>query len=171
MKHETLCGILTFQTSFHGHFVVIPLLCSFQIGKSGPKVVPGKAFRFVSERDPQSSNCFPHRASKGWIQIVMYLVRGKSRLSLRGRAVVLCTTTWKDTSGELILVVVGTEGSSRNMLYVVSEDYLDAFGHTSTINSDTKWRTRKGVVEWLTFLISKHHQSPPISSMYSHVAV
>ncbi|XP_006351004.1 uncharacterized protein [Solanum tuberosum] len=70
----------------------------------------------------------------------------------------------KDTSGELILAVVGTEGSSRNMLYVVSEDYLDAFGHTSTINSDTKWRTRKGVVEWLTILISKHHQSPPISN-------
>ncbi|WMV53851.1 hypothetical protein MTR67_047236 [Solanum verrucosum] len=70
----------------------------------------------------------------------------------------------KDTSGELILAVVGTEESSKNMLYVVSEDYLDAFGHTSTINSDTKWRTRKGVVEWLTVLISKHHQSPPISS-------
>ncbi|XP_015165774.1 uncharacterized protein [Solanum tuberosum] len=70
----------------------------------------------------------------------------------------------KDTSGELILAVVGTEGSSRNMLYVVSEDYLDTFGHTSTINSDTKWRTRKGVVEWLTVLISKHHQSPPISN-------
>lgn len=69
----------------------------------------------------------------------------------------------KDTLGELILAVVGTEQSSRKILYVVSEDYLDAFGHTSTINSDTKWRTKKRVVEWLAFLISKHHKSPPIS--------
>ncbi|XP_027768660.1 uncharacterized protein LOC107003636 [Solanum pennellii] len=70
----------------------------------------------------------------------------------------------KDTSGDLILAVVGTERSLKNMLYVVSKDYLDAFGHTSTINSDTKWRTRKRVVEWLTNLISKQHQSPPISN-------
>ena len=77
----------------------------------------------------------------------------------------------KDTSGELILAVVGTERSSKNMLYVVSKDYLDAFGHTSTVNSDTKWRTKKEVEEWLTFLISKHHRSPPISGMYKHVAV
>uniref|UniRef100_M0ZXI8 DNA binding protein n=1 Tax=Solanum tuberosum TaxID=4113 RepID=M0ZXI8_SOLTU len=77
----------------------------------------------------------------------------------------------KDTSRELILVVVGTEKSSRHMLYVVSEDYLDAFGHTSTMNSDTKWHAGKEVVEWLTFLVSKHHRSPSISSMYNHVAV
>ncbi|XP_055832335.1 uncharacterized protein LOC129901224 isoform X2 [Solanum dulcamara] len=68
----------------------------------------------------------------------------------------------KDTSGESILAVVGTERSTRHILYVVSEDYLGAFGHTSTVNSDTKWRARKEVVEWLTFLISKLHQSPPI---------
>lgn len=77
----------------------------------------------------------------------------------------------KGFSGESILAVVGTERSIRHITYVVSEDYLDAFGHTRTINSGTKWRTRREVVEWLTFLVSKRRQSSPISSTYNHVAV
>ncbi|XP_075080706.1 uncharacterized protein LOC107766548 [Nicotiana tabacum] len=70
----------------------------------------------------------------------------------------------KGFSGESILAVVGTERSIRHITYVVSEDYLDAFGHTRTINSGTKWRTRREVVEWLTFLVSKRRQSSPISN-------
>ncbi|XP_059307103.1 uncharacterized protein LOC132058784 [Lycium ferocissimum] len=65
----------------------------------------------------------------------------------------------KDFSGEKILAVVGTERSIRQMMYVVSEDFLDAFGQTSTINSGTKWQAKRDVVEWLTFLISKRHRS------------
>ncbi|KAJ8526213.1 hypothetical protein K7X08_028690 [Anisodus acutangulus] len=62
-------------------------------------------------------------------------------------------------SGEKILAVVGTERSIRHMMYVVSEDYLDAFGQTKTINSGTKWHAKRDVVEWLAFLISKSHRS------------
>ncbi|PHT64616.1 hypothetical protein T459_29041 [Capsicum annuum] len=50
------------------------------------------------------------------------------------------------------------------MIYVVTKDYLDAFGHTSTINSETKWRAKLDVVGWLTSLISEPHQSSPISN-------
>ncbi|KAL3323364.1 hypothetical protein AABB24_037810 [Solanum stoloniferum] len=64
----------------------------------------------------------------------------------------------------MILVVVGTERSARHMVFVISEDYLDAFGHTRSINSETKWRAKRDIVEWLMFLISKHHKSPPISN-------
>lgn len=72
----------------------------------------------------------------------------------------------KDSLGEL-LAVVGTEKSAKHMIYVVTKDYLDAFGHTSTINSETKWRAKRDVVGWLTSLISEPHRSSPISSMYS----
>ncbi|KAG5574392.1 hypothetical protein H5410_054526 [Solanum commersonii] len=71
----------------------------------------------------------------------------------------------KDSSGEMILVVVGTERSARHMVFVISEDYLDAFGHTSSINSETKWSAKRDIVERLMFLISKHHKSPPISNI------
>ncbi|MCD7451704.1 hypothetical protein HAX54_013087 [Datura stramonium] len=70
----------------------------------------------------------------------------------------------KNFSGELILAVVGTEKSVKHMIYVVSEDYLDAYGHTSTINSETKWRAKRDVVEWLTLLISRHRRSSTISN-------
>lgn len=48
----------------------------------------------------------------------------------------------KDSSGELILVVVGTERSARHMVFVISEDYLDVIGHTSSINSETNRRAK-----------------------------
>ncbi|XP_049353371.1 uncharacterized protein LOC125817908 [Solanum verrucosum] len=70
----------------------------------------------------------------------------------------------KDSSREMILVVVGTERSARHMVFVISEDYLDVFGHTSSINSETKWRAKRDIVERLMFLISKHHKSLPISN-------
>ncbi|PHT30926.1 hypothetical protein CQW23_27263 [Capsicum baccatum] len=69
----------------------------------------------------------------------------------------------KDSLGEL-LAVVGTEKSAKHMMYVVTKDYLDAFGQTSTINSDTKWRAKRDVVGWLTSLISEPHRSSPISN-------
>ncbi|PHT30928.1 hypothetical protein CQW23_27265 [Capsicum baccatum] len=69
----------------------------------------------------------------------------------------------KDSLGKL-LAVVGTEKSAKHMIYVVTNDYLDAFGHTSTINSETKWRAKRDVVGWLTSLISEPHRSSPISN-------
>ncbi|KAM3328137.1 hypothetical protein P3S68_033599 [Capsicum galapagoense] len=70
----------------------------------------------------------------------------------------------KDSLGEL-LAVVDTEKSAKHMIYVVTKDYLDAFGHTSTINSETKWRAKRDVVGWLTSLISEPHRSSPISTL------
>ncbi|PHT99557.1 hypothetical protein BC332_29345 [Capsicum chinense] len=43
----------------------------------------------------------------------------------------------KDSLGEL-LAVVGTENSAKHMIYVVTKDYLDAFGHTNTPASERK---------------------------------
>ncbi|PHT64612.1 hypothetical protein T459_29037, partial [Capsicum annuum] len=68
----------------------------------------------------------------------------------------------KDSLGEL-LSVAGTEKSAKHMIYVVTKHYLDAFGHTNTINSETKWRAKRDVVGWLTSLISEPHRSSPIS--------
>ncbi|KAM3201723.1 hypothetical protein P3L10_034086 [Capsicum annuum] len=69
----------------------------------------------------------------------------------------------KDSLGEL-LAVVGTEKSAKHMIYVVTKDYLDAFGHTSTINSETKCCAKRDAVGWRTSLISEPHRSSPISN-------
>ncbi|XP_047257416.1 uncharacterized protein LOC107856622 [Capsicum annuum] len=37
-------------------------------------------------------------------------------------------------------------------------------GHTSNINSETKWCAKRDVVGWMTSMISKHHCSSPISN-------
>lgn len=66
----------------------------------------------------------------------------------------------KDTSGESILAVVGTERSIRHMIYVVSDDFLKAHGSFRSINACTKWRARREVIEWLKSLVSEQQQQP-----------
>lgn len=61
----------------------------------------------------------------------------------------------KNTSGTSVLAVVGTERSIRHMFYVVSDEFLHAYGGDSSINVCTKWRARREVVDWLTSVISR----------------
>ncbi|OVA20153.1 Bromo adjacent homology (BAH) domain [Macleaya cordata] len=65
----------------------------------------------------------------------------------------------KDTAGESILAVVGTERSLRHMVYVVEEKFLQVHGPEVSISAGFKWRSRREVVDWLTSLLSKQH--PP----------
>ncbi|XP_052201341.1 uncharacterized protein LOC127807495 isoform X2 [Diospyros lotus] len=66
----------------------------------------------------------------------------------------------KNVSGDSVLAVIGTEKSIRHMIYVVADEYLQAYGSDGFINTNTKWRARREVVDWLTLMVSKHH--PPI---------
>ncbi|KAM1145622.1 hypothetical protein PS2_037355 [Malus domestica] len=61
----------------------------------------------------------------------------------------------KDSSGESILAVVGTERIVRHMFYVVSEEFLQVHGIESFNSANFKWRSRREVVDWLTFMLSK----------------
>ncbi|GER32435.1 agenet domain-containing protein / bromo-adjacenthomology (BAH) domain-containing protein [Striga asiatica] len=64
----------------------------------------------------------------------------------------------KDNSGESILSVVGTERSVRHMFYVVSEEFLGAYGADSSVQASFRWRSRREVVNWLTSMLSKQHR-------------
>ncbi|KAF5479051.1 hypothetical protein F2P56_005556 [Juglans regia] len=63
----------------------------------------------------------------------------------------------KDSYGESILAVVGTERSVRHMFYVVAEEFLEAYGKENSIHGGYKWRSRREVVDWLTSMLSKQH--------------
>ncbi|KAJ4907676.1 agenet domain-containing protein / bromo-adjacent homology (BAH) domain-containing protein [Raphanus sativus] len=63
----------------------------------------------------------------------------------------------KDSMGESILAVVGTERSVRHMFYVVSEDFVRVYGSENSIHSGFKWRSRREVVDWLTSMLSKQN--------------
>ncbi|MFS7940822.1 putative BAH domain, Agenet-like domain, Agenet domain, plant type [Helianthus anomalus] len=63
----------------------------------------------------------------------------------------------KDTLGESILAVVGTERSVRHMFYVVAEDFLKANETDYSVNAGYRWRSRREVVNWLTSMLSKQH--------------
>ncbi|KAJ9689958.1 hypothetical protein PVL29_012562 [Vitis rotundifolia] len=69
----------------------------------------------------------------------------------------------KNTSGTSILAVVGTERSIRHMFYVVSDEFLHAYGGDTSVKVCTKWRARREVVDWLTSVIS---HPLDITSMY-----
>ncbi|KAL3503606.1 hypothetical protein ACH5RR_038055 [Cinchona calisaya] len=64
----------------------------------------------------------------------------------------------KDSSGESILAVVGTERSVRHMFYVVSEEFLNAYGAENSVHAGFRWRSRREVVNWLTSMLSKQHR-------------
>ncbi|KAL5574897.1 hypothetical protein UlMin_016596 [Ulmus minor] len=70
----------------------------------------------------------------------------------------------KDASGDLVLAVIGTERSIRHMMYVVSDDFVQAYGSKGSVNACTKWRARREVVEWLTSLVSSQHSAEVKSS-------
>ncbi|XP_019058013.1 PREDICTED: uncharacterized protein LOC104811654 isoform X2 [Tarenaya hassleriana] len=63
----------------------------------------------------------------------------------------------KDSSGESILAVVGTERSVRHMFYVVSEEFVRVHGAENSIHAGFKWRSRREVVDWLTSMLSKQN--------------
>lgn len=66
----------------------------------------------------------------------------------------------KDSAGQTILAVVGTERSVRHMFYVVADEFVQAYGSQCSIHAGFKWRSRREVVDWLTSMISKHRGSP-----------
>ncbi|XP_019435679.1 PREDICTED: uncharacterized protein LOC109342113 isoform X2 [Lupinus angustifolius] len=63
----------------------------------------------------------------------------------------------KDSAGESVLAVVGTERSLRHMFYVVSEEFLEIYAKEGSISAGFKWRSRREVVDWLTSTLSKQH--------------
>ncbi|XP_044461489.1 uncharacterized protein LOC123192868 [Mangifera indica] len=73
----------------------------------------------------------------------------------------------KDAFGDLVLAVVGTERSIRHMMYVVSDEFLNAYGSERFINVSTKWRARREVVDWLSSLVAKCQ--PPVDFPNSQV--
>ncbi|CAL1384723.1 unnamed protein product [Linum trigynum] len=63
----------------------------------------------------------------------------------------------KDSAGESILAIVGTERSVRHMFYVVAEEFVQAYGAENAIHTGFKWRSRREVVDWLTSMLSKQN--------------
>ncbi|XVF75190.1 hypothetical protein PTKIN_Ptkin13bG0167500 [Pterospermum kingtungense] len=68
----------------------------------------------------------------------------------------------KEASGVLVLAVEGTERSIRHMMYVVSDEFVQAYGFHGFINANSKWRSRREVVEWLQSMVSTN---PPPSDL------
>lgn len=77
----------------------------------------------------------------------------------------------KDSAGESILAVVGTERSVRHMFYIVSEEFLHVHGKESSTNANFKWRSRREVVDWLTSMLSKQHIHADLSGMSCHFII
>ncbi|XVE50831.1 hypothetical protein DITRI_Ditri01bG0195300 [Diplodiscus trichospermus] len=63
----------------------------------------------------------------------------------------------KDSAGESICAVIGTERSVRHMFYVVAEEFVRVYGAEHSIHAGFKWRSRREVVDWLTSMLSKQH--------------
>lgn len=72
----------------------------------------------------------------------------------------------KSTSGRSLLAVVGTERSLRHMAYVVSNEFLEAYGSNTSINRSLKWGARRDVVSWLISLVRNDGPPSTKSSMY-----
>ncbi|KAG9159844.1 hypothetical protein Leryth_007843 [Lithospermum erythrorhizon] len=64
----------------------------------------------------------------------------------------------KDNEGDSVLAVEGTERSLRHMFYVVSEEFLKAYGVENSVHAGFRWRSRREVVNWLTSMLSNQHQ-------------
>lgn len=71
----------------------------------------------------------------------------------------------KDSTGESVLAVVGTERSVRHMFYVVSEEFLKVHGAETSVHAGFRWRSRREVVNWLTSMLSKQNRQCDRSSM------
>ncbi|GAB2284756.1 hypothetical protein Dimus_019210 [Dionaea muscipula] len=61
----------------------------------------------------------------------------------------------KDSSGEFILAVIGTERSLRHMVYVVADEFLNVYGTENAVQAGLKWKSRREVVDWLTSMLCK----------------
>lgn len=72
----------------------------------------------------------------------------------------------KDSAGESVLAVVGTERSVRHMFYVVAEEFVRVYGAENSMHAGYKWRSRREVVDWLTSMLSKQQHQGDWSSMY-----
>ncbi|CAH9113701.1 unnamed protein product [Cuscuta epithymum] len=64
----------------------------------------------------------------------------------------------KDSSGESVLAIIGTERSVRHMFYVVSEEFLKLYGAETSVHTGFRWRSRREVVNWLTSMLSKQNR-------------
>lgn len=72
----------------------------------------------------------------------------------------------EDSNGQSHLAVVGTERSLRHMLYVVSEEFHQAYCTDKSGVAGLKWRSRREVVDWLTSFLpgkisSQNHSRAP----------
>ncbi|XVE80519.1 hypothetical protein DITRI_Ditri14bG0146600 [Diplodiscus trichospermus] len=74
----------------------------------------------------------------------------------------------KDSSGEFIRAVIGTERSVRHMFYVVAEEFVRIYGAEHSIHAGFKWRSRREVVDWLTSMLSKQHLQGDRSKSLKH---
>ncbi|XP_022733804.1 uncharacterized protein LOC111287475 isoform X2 [Durio zibethinus] len=74
----------------------------------------------------------------------------------------------KDSSGESIRAVIGTERSVRHMFYVVAEEFVRVYGDEHSIHPGFKWRSRREVVDWLTSMLSKQHLQGDQSKLPKH---
>ncbi|KAJ4725263.1 putative Agenet domain-containing protein / bromo-adjacent domain-containing protein [Melia azedarach] len=74
----------------------------------------------------------------------------------------------KDSAGESVLAVVGTERSVRHMFYVVAEEFVRVHGAENSIHAGYKWRSRREVVDWLTSMLSKQHLQSDRSKSPKH---
>ncbi|KAF5728460.1 putative DNA binding protein [Tripterygium wilfordii] len=77
----------------------------------------------------------------------------------------------KDSNGESILAIVGTERSVRHMFYVVAEEFVRAYGAQNSIHAGFKWRSRREVVDWLTSMLSKQHLQGDLSKSQDDMAL
>ncbi|KAG0458445.1 hypothetical protein HPP92_023602 [Vanilla planifolia] len=60
----------------------------------------------------------------------------------------------EDSTGKSHLAVIGTERSLRHMIYVVSDDFHGSYCTDKSGASNTKWRSRREVVDWLTSFLT-----------------
>ncbi|GAY47682.1 hypothetical protein CUMW_106180 [Citrus unshiu] len=74
----------------------------------------------------------------------------------------------KDSAGESVLAVVGTERSVRHMFYVVAEEFVRVYGAENSMHAGYKWRSRREVVDWLTSMLSKQHHQGDWSKSPKH---
>ncbi|GAA0170932.1 hypothetical protein LIER_25085 [Lithospermum erythrorhizon] len=92
-----------------------------------------------------------------------YFVEWKEHFVSKERGKRVVHYLLKDSAGESVLAVVGTERSLRHMFYVVSEDFLKGYGAENSVHAGFRWRSRREVVNWLTSMLSKQHHKSNIT--------
>ncbi|CAH9064513.1 unnamed protein product [Cuscuta epithymum] len=67
-----------------------------------------------------------------------------------------------DSVGCPLLAIEGRERSLRHMIYSISEECLDYYECRDTPFAGKRWHTRRGVVDWLTSMVSSLNEPSPI---------